>query len=46
MAKIWLVDKECPAPQGYGWAHIVDEAIYEILYREREKDFIFNRLAQ
>lgn len=43
MAKIWLIDKECPAPQGYSWAHMVDEAIYEIMYREREKDFIFKR---
>lgn len=43
MSKIWLIDKECPAPQEYVWAHKVDDAIFEIMYREREKDFIFKR---
>lgn len=43
MSKIWLIDKECPAPQEYVWAHKVDDAIFGIMYREREKDFIFKR---
>lgn len=40
--KIWLDDKR-PAPDGYIWVKTVEEAIYEIMYREREIDIVFKQ---
>ena len=36
--KLWLDDLR-PAPEGYCWVKTVDEAIFEILYCERECDW-------
>ena len=38
--KLWLDDIR-PAPEGYIWVKTVDEAIYELIYRQKEADFVW-----